>query len=341
MSANSADEQLIVLVNKGYQVLAQIKADYATKKASGGYVEAHDNPRYEAMANQWGNEVVAALNSIFPTELEANTFLNPHIPFGAVSGDYAYQSFVSRIPYFIRGLDTVRQNSIPRYTDLPIKTRLFVEDIDSFRKVRDVNPAAVAELLSQSGMFDRAEDAVQIILEQILDVPLHKNDWGGEVNDLYTANVILQGARIETAFLLKGHGFRGPTMEIGDCGANGDQLVRLVRSPARLFVVQYVGNISEAVIEDIAGKVRDLRGKRLLLHHRWSRYRSPISSIWESVVASGIESKFLRPFALSLGSIASHRVSNHGAASPFDRFFAPRHDKAGVSLRLPDIPENW
>ena len=38
--------------------------------------------------------------------------------------------------------------------------------------------------------------------------------------------------------------------------------VRLARSPARLLVVQYVGHISEAVIEDIASKVRDLRNQK-------------------------------------------------------------------------------
>jgi hypothetical protein len=43
-------------------------------------------------------------------------------------------------------------------------------------------------------------------------------------------------------------------MEIKDCGKNGDQLVRLARSEASLFFVQYVGNISESVVTDIAGK---------------------------------------------------------------------------------------
>jgi hypothetical protein len=48
-------------------------------------------------------------------------------------------------------------------------------------------------------------------------------------------------------------------MEIRDCGANGDQLVRLVESPARLFIVQFVGNVAEAAIRDIDGKIRALR----------------------------------------------------------------------------------
>ena len=96
-------------------------------------------------------------------------------------------------------------------------------------------------------------------LEQILDVALHKKDWGGEINDLYTANLVVSGARTETAFLLKGNGLRRRVMEIGDCGSNGDQLLRLADSPARLFVVQFVGNISESVIRDIDGKIRALR----------------------------------------------------------------------------------
>jgi hypothetical protein len=159
---------------------------------------------------------------------------------------------------FIRGLDQIRKLSIGEYTDLPLATRLYVEDIDSFHKVRDVNPASVSDLL-KDGYLDRSEDSVQMALEQILAVPMHKKDWGGETNDLYTANVLVNGARHETAFVLKGNGLKKKAMEIRDCGANGDQLLRLVESPAKLFVVQFVGNVSEAVIKDLAGKIEHLR----------------------------------------------------------------------------------
>jgi hypothetical protein len=59
------------------------------------------------------------------------------------------------------------------------------------------------------------------------------------------------------AFLLKGNGLKRREMRIADCGHNGDQLVRLFQSPARLFVVQFVGTISEMVITDVAGKVQE------------------------------------------------------------------------------------
>jgi hypothetical protein len=61
--------------------------------------------------------------------------------------------------------------------------------------------------------------------------------------------------------MLKGNGLRRAKLEIRDCGKNGDQLVRLFDSPATLFVVQYVGNISENVIKDLEGKVHAARAQ--------------------------------------------------------------------------------
>ncbi len=177
-----------------------------------------------------------------------------------VSGDYQFQSRLRKCRYLVRGLNQLRLRSLPEYTDLPLDARLYVEDIDSFRKVRDVNPATARKFL-KNGYFDRSEDSVQTALERILSVPFHKKDWGGEQNDLYTANLAVNGSRHETAFLLKGNGLRSATMEIKHCGANGDQIWRLCTSPARLYVIQFVGTISEAVISDIDGKVRHYRSQ--------------------------------------------------------------------------------
>jgi hypothetical protein len=139
-----------------------------------------------------------------------------------------------------------------------VKDRLYVEDIDSFKKVRDVNPAMVSHLL-RSGFLAISEDQVQIALEEILNVPFHRKDWGGEINDLYTANVVVNGERRATAFLLKGPGIGKKVMEIADCGKRGDQIVRLFDTPADLFVVQYVGPIADLLIKDVQAKVANLR----------------------------------------------------------------------------------
>ncbi len=256
----TANEELVALVNEGYDSLSAVEADYKRRKEKGTYDDSRDVNELVAPVNTWANKVVESLGRIFPTQLEANLFLDPEVPFGAVSGDYKYQSTLRRCRYFVLGLNRIRLQSLPEYTDLPLDARLYVEDIDSFRKVRDINPATVMPVL-KDGYLDRTEDSVQIALERILNVPFHKKDWGGELNDLYTANLLVNGARHETAFLLKGNGLRSPTMEIKHCGANGDQILRLFKSPAKVFVIQFVGRISEAIVSDVDGKVRYARAE--------------------------------------------------------------------------------
>ena len=260
----AAEEELTALVNEGYNILNWIKRHYHETRGQGTFDSSRDSQTYENVANEWGHKVVQTLNHIFPTELEANSFLNPPpSPLWAISteDDRGWAILVRQLRESIQVLERMVEVNLPRYTDLPIQTRLYVEDIDSFRNVRDVNPAAVSHLLELGGYLDQPEDFIQMALEGILDVSLHKKDWGGEINDLYTANVIVNGARRATAFLLKGRGLRKKVLEIGDCGKNGDQLVRLFNSPAELFVVQYVGEVSENVIKDVEGKVDERRAK--------------------------------------------------------------------------------
>ena len=128
-----ANENLIALINRGYAILDAIEQDYTEKKDTKIYNEDIDNPKYGEQMNQWADEVINGLTSIFPTEFEKNLFSNPEIPFGAVSGDYKYQSMVRGFEHFIRGLEKIRQSSLSQYTDLPLQDRLYVEDIDSFQ----------------------------------------------------------------------------------------------------------------------------------------------------------------------------------------------------------------
>lgn len=268
-SRNASEEEIILLLNRGYQPLNWLKADYSQKRKSGTFNAAVDHQRHAEAVNEWGRNVIAALNSIFPTELESNQFLHPPAKFGAIAAetddDYKAGSLRARVDNLLKGLDDIRKNGLLRYTDLPVTSRLYVEDIDASAKVRDVNPDAVANLLKPGGFFDVSEETVQVRLEKILNEPFHKKDWGGEYNDLYTSNVVVNGARRATAFLLKGNGLQVQSLEIKHCGKNGDQLLRLFESPADLFVVQYGGNVSEAIIKDVEGKTEQLkaRGKQV------------------------------------------------------------------------------
>lgn len=118
-----------------------------------------------------------------------------------------------------------------------------------------------------NGFLAWSEDRVQLALEQILGVSFHRRDWGGEINDLYTANVVVSGARRASAFLLKGPGIGKKELTIADCGKNGDQIVRLFTTPAELFVVQYVGPVGDMVIKDVQGKVTELRARGANTHY--------------------------------------------------------------------------
>ena len=249
----SSEEELVACLNGGYQLLNEIHEEYSNDKKI-------DEAKNKNKLNEWGEKVIKCLESIFPTELEAHQFLNPpsSLRFIETTIDRPYQELSHRLTDLIGSLDKIRADRLSLYTDLPADIRLYVEDIDSFRNVRDVNPEAASDLIV-NGYWDVAEDFVQLMLEQILDVPFHKKDWGGEYNDLYTANVIVNGRRTASAFLLKGNGLRKKAMEIKDCGKNGDQIVRLFESPAQLYVIQFVGNISEAVIKDVEGKVKEKR----------------------------------------------------------------------------------
>lgn len=258
-SRSSAEEDLLRLVNEGYAHLQGIDEDYAKKVAEHTFDEDAELKAAGEKVEVWATKVVTALSEIFPTEREAHLFSRPEVPFGAIgSSHHKFWSYVRRVGYHVRGLDDIRATALGQYTDLPLTTRLYVEDIDSFSKVRDVNPGSVGQVL-HDGRIELSEDEVQLALEQILDVSFHRRDWAGETNDLYTANVTINGARTATAFALKGKGCRARELTIADCGKNGDQILRLVESPAKLFVIQYVGSVSDAVIKDLAGKIDERR----------------------------------------------------------------------------------
>ncbi|MGH2359918.1 MAG: hypothetical protein ACRDGM_05180 [bacterium] len=125
-----------------------------------------------------------------------------------------------------------------------IKARyITVDDIDSFYRVRklrvepgDYTPipeaqfkAGVAMILGEGGRF---------------------RDWGGERNDLYTNKLRISGRRYPAAFAFKGPGTRG-ILTPGRMGKNGDQIQRLFKTVAGVFLVQYWGQVAESVAEQM------------------------------------------------------------------------------------------
>src|SRR5262245_52420615 len=89
-------------------------------------------------------------------------------------------------------------------------------------------------------------------------------DWGGESNDIFTTKVKMKGVRRRAAFALKGPAKKGPLVP-AMMGKNGDQIQRLLKSPADVFFVQYEGEIKESIVElmEELAKAKALLGQQV------------------------------------------------------------------------------
>ena len=125
----------------------------------------------------------------------------------------------------------------------PICERIFVDEIDSFRNISTVTAQEAMNFVP----LEVSEQKVKELLANVVGEKFVSKDWGGEKSDLYTSNVVFRGRRIATAFLLKGPSVKKLTLD--KCGKRGNQILRLVREPACLFIIQHNGEIDSDVVE--------------------------------------------------------------------------------------------
>jgi len=121
---------------------------------------------------------------------------------------------------------------------------LTIDEIDSFQKVAEVKMAPEAE------NKPILEEAFKKGLQNILSEEGEFNDWGGEGDDLFSNRLVLKGKRVMVAFGLKGRGTKGK-LTPKKLGKQGDQIQRLFRGPAEVFLIQYWAQIDKSVIEQM------------------------------------------------------------------------------------------
>ncbi len=125
--------------------------------------------------------------------------------------------------------------------------KITVDDIDSFGKVKGItwnqSPLPVDE-----GKFKEG-------LQNVIGEQGTFEDWGGEINDLFSTRLVIKGKRKNVAFGLKGKGMKG-VLTPRKMGKRGDQVQRLFRSSAEVFVVQYWSQIDESIVELMANLAR-------------------------------------------------------------------------------------
>lgn len=117
-----------------------------------------------------------------------------------------------------------------------------IDDIESFSKVRKKH--------GTSAPIPMLEAKFKEGIKRILGERGRFKDWGGERNDLLTTRLRLKGKRRAAAFAFKGRGRRGK-LTPARMGKNGDQIQRLFKSPADVFLVQYWDQIDESVVEQM------------------------------------------------------------------------------------------
>jgi hypothetical protein len=134
-----------------------------------------------------------------------------------------------------------------------------IEGIDSFAAAATVRPQQVASLAATK--LPLPERTVKEYVNTIVGEPYAEKDWGGELSDILTSRVILDGARVSAAFLLKGDGSK-QKLKPRDLGANGDQIRRLAKQTADIYVVQHVGQFDESVYDAVRDMVTARRAER-------------------------------------------------------------------------------
>jgi hypothetical protein len=124
------------------------------------------------------------------------------------------------------------------------KTRqVSVDDIASFIRVKKVRIRSGTYTAMPETVFKKG-------VARILGDKGRFQDWGGEANDLYTTKLRLRAHRMIATFAFKGPGKKG-ILTPGKMGKHGNQIQRLFRLPANLYMVQYWGQIAEDVIEQL------------------------------------------------------------------------------------------
>jgi hypothetical protein len=123
----------------------------------------------------------------------------------------------------------------------PNVKQLYIDDIDSFNKVRGIKHAN--------------ENGVNRIPERIINKGIcsvvnssEKKDWGGERNDIYTNNISFRGTRVSGAFALKGKAIKGRLVP-GKMGKNGDQIQRLFEATADIYFVVHNNDVDERIVD--------------------------------------------------------------------------------------------
>jgi len=245
---NQVKDQLIVFIDEGFGLLGRCFRN----RQDQAVVQAHQ---------EWLGRVVEYCKSTFPTTKEEGQILfTPGVGVSYGGMDPKVENTLISLDKQVKILESILNKLTDYYQFEPDKPRLYVQDIDSFSKVKDVNPQQVQKYL-ENGFLKMAEDRVKAAFTQIIGQSYVPKDWGGETEDVYSSLILLNGQRVQSSLILKGQGtVKKAETQLGNLGKNGDQLDRMFRSPSsKLFIIQSVKPFAQNVINTAEAHVSQKR----------------------------------------------------------------------------------
>jgi len=253
-SHNAARERIQEMIVSGNILHERVGGEYLAAKEAGTFREEEHIPQWKDQYIDWLHKCLASLQDIFPTPHEAIKLKNAQSSSSLKSGsNVKWASLTGDIKAKLAALEGIIK-SLSEYS-VEMTEELFIEDIDSFAKARDINPRQVKPLLP----LNLSGDQVRTFLGEILGEPLRRPD-GDAATDIFTSTVTTGGDRARTALLLKGATTTGK-LTLKKCGKDAAQIARLVAVPAELYILQHLDQIDSRVIRELKTKIQSLNGE--------------------------------------------------------------------------------
>ncbi len=143
-----------------------------------------------------------------------------------------------------------------------IKVKMItIDELEQFKKVKGIKRMSVTAVPLAEKNFKKG-------IQKIIGEAGTFTDWGGEPNDLLSTRVKIKSTRVAAAFAFKGPGKKGiltPAM----MGKNGDQIARLFKSSATLFILQYWNQVADSIYDamKVYATFRSVNGVGELIHY--------------------------------------------------------------------------
>ncbi len=249
-------DQLLTFIDEGFGILGRCFQN----RQDATVASAHQ---------AWLQKVVDYFRQTFPSSKEEGQLL--YTPGVGVS----YNGMIPEVENTVISVDKQLKilesilNKLTDYYEFSIdRQRLYIQDIDTFSKVRGVNSDEVQPFL-KNGFLDVPEQQVKEGLAQIIGQSYIPKDWGGETEDIYTSLILLNGQRMQSSIILKGPGtVKSPETQLGNLGKNGDQLDRMFRSPSsQLFLIQSVKPFAQNVVNTAEAHIAQKRRQNPQSHY--------------------------------------------------------------------------